>query len=64
MIGLYAQDVFAKMTGSSHTNGVILEVSPQVPSMQTIANGLQAMTHKDTLMMATLAMRISAETAC
>ena len=64
MRGLYAHEVFDRITGSSHTKGVILDVSPQVPSMQITAKGLHAMIHKVTLITATLAMRISAETAC
>ena len=52
------------MTGMEETRGVILLTSPQVPNMQITVNGVHAKVHRVTLMMATLAIRISAEALC
>ena len=63
MIGLYKAEVLAQRTGNSDIRGVTNEASCQVPTMEITANGVQAKIHRQMLMMATLAARISAETA-
>ena len=62
-MGLYAQEVLDRMTGMADTSGVILLTSPHVPSRQITANGVHADNHSETLVIDTLAMRISADTA-
>ena len=64
MTGFQAQEVLAKRTGSSFTIGPINDGSLQVPNMETNMNGVQAVIHPMTLMMATLAARVSEESCC
>ena len=61
-MGLTQQTDFAKKTGICCTKAVIHDGSlPHDPAMQTIVNGVHAVTHNPTVMIEILAIRISAD---